>query len=243
MYMSSNDYVLRPQNSGRSMYMWIYIFVLLIPLYGIVYLFNKKQYLVFAYIVSTIHALIVGCWGLWLLRDKDITERCLVDAPTDNWLLIHIIIAYLLADAICVVIWHSKYDIVVHHLLSACGLIIASHYRIGYGICVRFAITELSTIPLNICWYLRKRPNTSKYVLGLAASILIIIFFLVRILPIPNMLQQCYPQLWQHTQLPLFFLSIHTITYMLVMNIVWFYRIVLQFIRVMLLPTLDKKNT
>ena len=201
----------------------IFTLISFIYLFSFVYFKNKNKYLAFSYILSSIHALMAGGYGLYMIIATDILDRCVIGTMDDNWLLAHIMVAYLLADALYVAMWLSPISIVGHHLVASIGIALASKMGLGYGIFIRFALTELSTLPLNMCWYLNDKKSMHFKISG---SILIIIYFLTRIIFVPEMLYTCYPEMWYTLPWSLFLFGMISVGFMMFLNIFWFVKII-----------------
>jgi hypothetical protein len=118
---------------------------------------DKKRYLELSFVASTLHAACVGGYALYVLSTTDKYQTCIAPRAGDDWTYAYVMVAYLLADVLCVALWCSPRDIVAHHLIAALGLYLASTHDVAHGLGLRFALTELGTVPLNVCWYLKKQ--------------------------------------------------------------------------------------
>jgi hypothetical protein len=192
---------------------------------------TSRSYLTWSYVVSTLHALYIGPYALWLLLTTSARDFCVAPLEGSDWALTEVMGAYLLADTLCVALWLSPWEIIVHHVASLVTLFVAYRYGIGYGVVLRFAMTEMSTLPLNICWLLKPDagdPPASPVrarVLKYAGGLLVAIYFATRVATIPEMVLVCYPQIWHELPRWIAVPSVFALAYMMGMNVVWFYKI------------------
>jgi hypothetical protein len=202
---------------------------------------TKERCLAFGYSMSSVHAAVVGGYALWLIYAKGALSGCIGWREEDDWTFAHVMVAYMLVDATFVAGRFSSWDIVAHHLVSAVGIALAHELKLGHGMCVRFALTELSTLPLNYCWRIKRdlekrrevwsqlppevkvsslAPSTGK--LAGAGVVLLLTYLATRILTIPEMCLTCYPQLWTHRIPFVRAFGLVASTYMMGMNVFWF---------------------
>jgi TLC domain len=191
----------------------------------------SRRYLAWSYVVSALHALYVGPYALWLLLTTSARYHCIAPIEGGDWTLIEVMGAYLLADTLCVALWLSPREIIAHHVTSLVSLGIAHAFGIGYGVVLRFAMTELSTLPLNACWLLKPEADgpppspTRTRALSYAGALLVLVYFATRVATIPEMLLVCYPQIWHQLPRWIGVPSVVALAYMMGMNVVWFWKI------------------
>jgi len=235
------------------------IFLAIVCFYVVVRRFTpkKEDYLNVSYLISTLHAGAVGWYGWNMLRNGWYDKDCII-VPLFNatpvgfgidtlrqhgvalnsgvdWAVVHVMLAYLLADTICVALWYSPRAIVAHHVVSSIGLIICLYFNIGYGMALRMARTETATVALNICWWLKKKadkhrpvsdydnlPTQSLDVLyKFCCLILIGLYFETRVWSIPEVVRNCYPQIMSELPPYLNLFAIASVAYMQAMNVYW----------------------
>lgn len=131
-----------------------------------------------SYLFSTIHSAIVGFVGLKYFIANGMDAMC--GDPKWIWFTI----GYLLADE-CWIAWrYSPLSISLHHLIGGTGLFIIATQNYGYGYGMYFLATEISTVPLNIAWHMRKCNHQREYLLPVYATTLVTYMF-IRIIPGP----------------------------------------------------------
>ena len=156
----------------------------IVIIYIISYLvLNKKQYQLIARIFSTINAIqcVVGCLGLELGEYIDLNYS----GGDDLIHTLQIFYVYLFTDGIFNLITSSfSLANILHHFVGGVGIYLMTKQRIGLGLGIYFAFTEISTPLLNVAWwfYVNKIDNImSKSVFVLFW----LVFGLSRILTIP----------------------------------------------------------
>ena len=111
---------------------------------------------------------------------------------------------------------------ILHHFVGGFGIYLIAKQRMGLGLGVYFAWTEVSTPLLNLSWYYytNKIKTNNKIVYGL----FYIVFTLSRIVTIPAILGYIYVNRNIIYQLPsLHYWMVHGGSYVLItLNIVWF---------------------
>ncbi len=109
---------------------------------------------------------------------------------------------------------------ILHHFVGGFGIYLIAKQRMGLGLGVYFAWTEVSTPLLNLSWYYYTNKIKTKFVYGL----FYIVFTLSRIVTIPVILGYIYVNRNIIYQLPsLHYWMVHGGSYTLItLNIVWF---------------------
>jgi len=133
---------------------------------------------------------------------------------------------YLFIDGIfCLPSIVSKPDLngltsVLHHFVGGFGIYLMAKQRLGLGLGVYFAWTEVSTPLLNLSWYYYTNNIKTKFVYGL----FYVVFTLSRIVTIPFILSYIYINRNIIHQLPsLHYWMVHAGSYTLItLNILWF---------------------
>lgn len=234
------------------------IFISLLILYYIArrIIREDKQYLLFSYVISTLHAFLVGVYGWYKLMDGWYEKTCIFtpnitlitqdqlnhqnlmssnlldNKHIPDWTFVHVMVAYMMADTICVAMWHSPRSIVAHHLIASVGLSICYYFNIGYGLALRMALTETATVMLNICWYLKraeKDTNTrakNDIVFKICVVLLILLYGYTRVWSIPEIVRKCYPEMIDVLPWYLAVFGIVVMSYMQAMNVYWWLQIV-----------------
>jgi hypothetical protein len=139
---------------------------------------SKEVMMLYSYLFSTIHSAIVGSMGVTYLLFHGM-EEMVGDA---KW--IWVTVGYLAADELWIVWRWSPGSISIHHFVGGVGLVIIATQGYGHGYGMYFLATEISTVPLNIAWYMRKCDARRQYLVPIYATTLITYFF-IRIIPGP----------------------------------------------------------
>ncbi|XP_015668778.1 transmembrane protein 56-B-like [Protobothrops mucrosquamatus] len=190
--------------------------------------------------VSTLHAVIVGLFCLYILWYDDAINANPIWG--DPWLVklnVAVTCGYLLYDLLLLVrYWKTLGDslFVCHHLVA----LYAYGYVLSRGVLPYFAnfrlLSEFSTPFVNLRWFLDAAgwPRTSRLVLanGLAMTV---VFFMVRIAVIPSYYMQVYswygtPE-YERLGLGVQLAWIGPSIALEMLNLVWMYRIVRGFYR------------
>jgi hypothetical protein len=187
-------------------------------------LLNRSKLLWVSFILSTFHAILVGLYGWYGLYFED---SCLGGRPFErDYSMVDVTIGYLICDLFFVALWLSPKSIIIHHIISIIGLSMGRYIGLGYGIYLSFLRTEISTIPLNICWAMKKLKMGRGMNIYIAGMSLILSYFFFRILAIKWLVYDCVPEIYN--QLPPLW-SIPGSLIILAnacMNILWFYQII-----------------
>jgi len=198
-------------------------------------LHNRKDVLFISFMVSTIHALVVGIYGLVALNYE--TSCLAMESLSKPYYLLDFTISYLFCDLVFVAFWDSPRSIVYHHILSILGLVLGRITGLGYGVALSFLRTELSTIPLNICWYLKQTKRDRGMTLWVAGVSLLLSYFFFRILASKWLILSCIPEIYDSAPLPLAIPGSIIVLFNCVMNFVWYIQIINKF-----LFTVNTKN-
>jgi hypothetical protein len=184
----------------------------------------KQNMLIASFILSTIHAIIVGLYGLIELPYQD---SCL-SAPSfsKDYTILELTMGYLISDLIFVA-WHqSPKSIIFHHIFSTFGLGLGRYFGLGYGLGMTFLRTEISTIPLNICWFMKKANKDKGISMWIMGAILLLSYFLFRILAIKWVVYDCVSELYSFLPWYLSLPGIFVILFNSVANCKWYIQII-----------------
>ena len=148
---------------------------------------NEKQFRLFSRIFSTVNAVqcVVGCLGLELgdyIDLKYIGDDGLIHT-------LQFFYVYLFTDGIFnLIISNFSLANILHHFVGGVGIYLITKQRIGLGLGVYFAFTEISTPLLNVAWwfYVNKIDNIMSKLIFVSFWL---VFGLSRILTIPLL---CY---------------------------------------------------
>ena len=134
---------------------------------------SKRQVRFASYVVSLVHAVVSGGTGLrWMLSNRE--------NPSMLWRIMPFMMGYFLSDMWCTRSLWSEHPVDLIHHFTACGLL-SSWMRCRPGLLPPLLVaecamsTELSTIFLNIAWFLKE----AGYGSSIATRISMILFALV----------------------------------------------------------------
>lgn len=185
---------------------------------------RKSNLLLWSFVLSTIHALIAGLYGLINLP----YEQSCLGAPSfsKNYTILEFTAGYLISDLICVA-WHqSPKTIIFHHIFSSAGLFLGRYFGLGYPLGLTFLRTELSTIPLNICWYMKKTNKDKGMTMWCMGALLLLFYFVFRILAIKWIAYDCVIELYFFLPWYLSFPGISIILFNSIANCIWYFQII-----------------
>uniref|UniRef100_U3EQA6 Transmembrane protein 56-B n=1 Tax=Micrurus fulvius TaxID=8637 RepID=U3EQA6_MICFL len=190
--------------------------------------------------VSTLHAVIVGLFCLYILwYDAAVNVNPIWGDPWLVKLNVAVTCGYLLYDLLLLVrYWKTLGDslFVCHHLV----VLYAYGYVLSRGVLPYFAnfrlLSELSTPFVNLRWFLDAAgwPRTSRLVLA-NGLVMMVVFFMVRIAVIPSYYMQVYswygtPE-YERLGLSVQLAWIGPSIALEMLNLIWMYRIVRGFYR------------
>lgn len=148
--------------------------------------YNGKKKLWFSFSLSTLHALIVAPIAVYLWFNND--EMCFINKDDQHnrleFLLMKFMIGYLLSDFIWVSIWLSPLETNLHHIIGLLGLGSIIYFKRGGNMGMFFMATEISTVPLNLRWFLM-HSEKKGLILILINVLFLFCFFIVRICGLP----------------------------------------------------------
>lgn len=149
---------------------------------------DKSGLKTLSYIISTIHAALVAAVAFYLLYGErfDALEDLSAHHINER-ALFQVSAAYLLADTVYVSLWYMPTSTVVHHVVGIVGLCLLQLLSTGRGLGLYFLLTEASTVPLNISWYLREN-KIGGWKRLLSGLVLLVTFIGIRVVMAPFVL-------------------------------------------------------
>lgn len=148
--------------------------------------YNGNKKLWFSFSLSTLHALIVAPLSVYLWFNID--GMCFVNEDDNHdrteFILMKFMIGYLLSDFLWVSLWLSPIETNLHHVVGLLGLGSIIYFKRGGNMGLFFIATEISTVPLNLRWFLM-HSGTKGMSLVVINVLFLLCFFSVRIYGIP----------------------------------------------------------
>lgn len=214
--------------------------------------FDKRR-LYYSFGLSTLHAIVVGPLAtyIWYSLDKNIciapnigTSSEINDVP---FYLCDFMIGYLLADFVLISIWLSPKETNLHHIIGIIGLGLITFTKGGGKLGLFFVATEISTIFLNIRWFMLQnnkqekndQPQSTSRAMTIINILFVISFGAVRIVGIPWLLECCI-QLYNSNLLKIYSCSgIIAASIITSLNIYWFCMMIIKIIVILRPGTFD----
>ena len=188
------------------------------------YLFNKKSWDINTRIISTVNAL--QCTYMVVTNMSTNYYGFLYQG--NNYVInsLFCFAAYLFVDGIFYlpeVIAHPTIPGItslLHHFIGGIGIYLMADMRVGLGLGLYFAGTEISTPLLNLSWYTYKYNPDDKTPLFL----FYLSFFMARILTIPILIHYIYFNMTELNQLDWvpFIMGYGGSGTLMILNILWF---------------------
>src|SRR5574338_342500 len=209
---------------------------------------NKKR-LYFSFTLSTIHAGIVGPLATYLWYKLPI-ETCVAPnvsmyGETTNifFYLCDFMIGYLIADFIFISLWLSPTETNIHHIVGIIGLAMITNYKTAGKLGLFFVATEISTIFLNIRWFLMQKQKQEKddksHLMTLINGLFLFSFFSVRIIGIPWILGCCIDIFYSDFNRVYAYIGIFAAVVINCLNIYWFVLMIIKLIVILRPGTFD----
>lgn len=182
-----------------------------------------KSTLFAQYVISTVNAIQSGAWGLY----KFTQGQRRWDNPSGNSQSVVLINGYMLADLLLADNWISDPATVVHHLIgltSISGLLLGN---IGSAFQSDAELMEVSTVFLNIMWFLRTFEKTETKLYKFMSMSFLLLFFITRVVIYPLTLWRVRtqrPAEWAKLNIVLKFL----LPGLFVLQLFYFYKILLK---------------
>lgn len=181
---------------------------------------------------SFLHAIAVSSIAIYLLATRPQSYLWQPDGINDPLLntMLQIMFTYLGLDCFMMLAFPSKGDrlYLAHHIVGGFGVFMYWHIQIGLFVAVMFELTELSTVFLNITWYLNKTDRRGFFfkIMGIC---LLLSFFVTRIYGgcvIYYYLYYHNEKLYQLYSLWQFCYLYGAVTIVFLLNLYWFWKLV-----------------
>ncbi|KAF9227826.1 DUF887-domain-containing protein [Gyrodon lividus] len=176
-----------------------------------------------AHVVSLLHALVVVVLALRCLKEKNLDEDRAFGSHRDAGFVSAIAIGYFVWDAFESIIHFTEIGFVIHGVACLTIFVLGTRPFVQYY-SIRFLLWEVSTIFLDIHWFLDKTGKTGSTLQLINGFALLSVFFCVRLIWGGKMSYEFFVTLngvYEH--LPLVYIVVYGASNIMLQGLNWFW--------------------